>query len=524
MSPPPALPSNLAGHDPDLAIERGDKVLDIHDPGLDFYDEERGVARVPADDIGRTLLAVSVERVLDCPQPARGAELPRREFHEVRVRAVHEPIAARSVPPRVQIDDYSQGVGDGGHGAQLQPIQLSLLHPGDGLLAHVRSSGNVDLPQTALSTDGPNQGGQSGVSHGRSMNRADYPALIGSPAVVWVGRQARMRSETGCCADLTGNLRPSFGVSVLYLADTQGKHMTALSKLPSKFSSLAVLAGLGLLVLSGCVAGTGGRASSSPAASSAPEASATPGGSPAAGFYLRAWQTQALAPQYTFGGLPVVTIADGRYIDGRVAVPAIYPGPIYIGPFERTISAKGVEAIVAEARADGLLGDKADFSDPRLVGGITAHIRLVVDGVTHDLTGPMPTDATTTAAAPGTASAFAAFWNRIGTIDFWLAAELGQSEPYSPASIAVLLTPPADAAAGITASEVAWPLASPFSAFGGPYGGSVYRCATVTGADLAKLLPVVQASNALTRFVDSTGAKVSLQVRVLLPGEASPCG
>jgi hypothetical protein len=45
----------------------------------------------------------------------------------------------------------------------------------------------------------------------------------------------------------------------------------------------------------------------------------------------------------------------------------------------------------------------------------------------------------------------------------------------------------------------------------------------VTGPDLAKLLPVVQSSNALTRFVDSTGAKMSLHVRALVPGETGPC-
>jgi hypothetical protein len=157
-------------------------------------------------------------------------------------------------------------------------------------------------------------------------------------------------------------------------------------------------------------------------------------------------------------------------------------------------------------------------------GSITAHIRLVVDGVTHDLTGPLPIDASTTAASPGTASAFAAFWNRIGTIDTWLTADLGQSETYSPSSIAVLVSPPAEAAAGIPAKEMTWPLTSPFSSFGTPFGGSVYRCATVSGADLAKLLPAVQSANALTRFVDSTGVKMSLQVRVLLPGEASLCG
>jgi hypothetical protein len=282
---------------------------------------------------------------------------------------------------------------------------------------------------------------------------------------------------------------------------------------------------LATAALAGCVA-SGGVASNVPA-SSVPAGSATVGpvgSAPAGGFYLQAWQTQALAPQNTFGWLPAVTIADGQYIDGRVAVPMIYPGPLYIGLSERSISANGISAIAAEARADGLLGDKSDFSASALVGSITAHIRLVVDGVTRDLTGPLPTDASTTFTAPGTASAFTAFWNRLGTIDTWLSAELGQSETYPPARIAVLVAPPADAPAAITVKEVAWPLASPFSTFGAPFGGSVYRCAAVTGGDLAKLLPVVQASNALTRFVDSTGAKMSLQVRVLLPGEASPCG
>jgi hypothetical protein len=297
--------------------------------------------------------------------------------------------------------------------------------------------------------------------------------------------------------------------------------MTVFSKMPSKLSGLAVLAALSPLALAGCVAGTGG--SSAPPSNPSATESVAPGGSPAGGFYLRAWQTQALAPQNTFGWLPVVTIVDGQYINGRVAIPMIYPGPIYVGLSERPISANGIAAIVAEARTDGLLGDKSDFSVGAMPGSILAHINLTVDGVTRDLTGPLPTDAMTTA-APGTASAFSAFWNRVGTIDTWLAAELGQSASYSPASLAVLLEPPADASVGIAPREVPWPLTSPVAAFGQPFGGSVYRCAVVTGADLTKLLPVVQASNALTRFVDSSGAKVSLQVRVLVPGEASPCG
>jgi hypothetical protein len=290
-----------------------------------------------------------------------------------------------------------------------------------------------------------------------------------------------------------------------------------------RVASLARLAGASLtaaLLIAGCVGAAGSTPSPAP---TTPGSTPTPIGPPTTGFYLMASQTQALAPQETFGWLPVATISDGQYVDGRVAIPMIYPGPLYIDPSARSISAAGIAAIVAEARSDGLLGDKTDFSAGSAPGSILAHIQLTVDGVAHDLTGPIPTDASTAPGAPGTVTAFTAFWNRIGTIDTWLAADLGQSRPYSPSGIAVLVASPTDSGSGITPNEVPWPLATTFAAFGRPFGGSVYRCATVTGPDLAKLLPVVQSSNALTRFVDSSGAKMSLQVRVLVTGEAGPC-
>jgi hypothetical protein len=274
-------------------------------------------------------------------------------------------------------------------------------------------------------------------------------------------------------------------------------------------------------VLAGCVgSGSGGSGgpSSSPAPSAAPSTPAS-----TAGFYLRAWQTQALAPQYTFAWLAPVTISDGQFIDGNIAIPAIYPGPIYVGPQSRPISDAGIAAIVAEARKDGLLADKTDFATNALPGSITTHIELKIDGVTRELTGPLPTGLVPDSSAPGTPAAYQRFWNQITSINSWLAADLGQGKSFTPTSLAVLVTPPAEATAGIAANEKPWPLASTFATFGKPHGGSAYRCATVTGSDAAALLTVVVDSNLLTHFTDSAGAKASLQVRAMLPGEPDPC-
>jgi hypothetical protein len=177
---------------------------------------------------------------------------------------------------------------------------------------------------------------------------------------------------------------------------------------------------------------------------------------------------------------------------------------------------------VAEAQADGLLGAKTDFSEGLMPGAVSAHVELVIGGVTHELTGLLPTGPTPATVTPGTPAAFEAFWAKVSSLDTWLASDLGPSAPYQPTSIAVMLTKPADAPTGMTPQVKPWPLSSMFATFGTAMGAD--RCGVVTGTDLAALLPAVQAGNALTRFTDSTGASMSLDVRVLLPGETGSCG
>jgi hypothetical protein len=292
-------------------------------------------------------------------------------------------------------------------------------------------------------------------------------------------------------------------------------------RLPRHFARLAGIVCITILVAA-CTAASANPSGATNSQGSGASRDAT-GSAAVGGFYLRAWQTQALAAQYTFGWLPAVTISDGAFYDGMVAVPAIYPGPLYVGLSSRTITAKGTEQIVAEARTDGLLAARSDFSDQALAGSTTCHVQVTADGATHDLSGPCGSDGSGTTGAPGSSAAFAAFWGKLTGLSLWLGPELGVSQPYTPMSVGVLAIPPADATAGIAPNEVPWPLATPFASFGSAVGSAGYRCAAVSGADLQKLLPVVQAGNALTRFVDSQSMRKSLEVRVLLPGEPAPC-
>jgi hypothetical protein len=282
------------------------------------------------------------------------------------------------------------------------------------------------------------------------------------------------------------------------------------------------------LIGAGCVASSGAASPSvsavpSAVASDSPSASADPSPSIAVdGFYLRAYRTQALAPEYTFGWLPVTTIADGHYLTGSVAVSLIYPGPIYVGPASRPISAAGIAAVIDEARKAGLLGQTKEFGDDPKPGAMLCHLNIRLGGQVADLTGSCPDGQISGTPAAGTAQAFGAFWNKVEGLDQWLGAELGKSEQFAPTRMAVLIAEPSAETSGITPTEKAWPLASTFAETGVAYGAGM-RCVTVSGADLATLLPVIKSSNQLTRFIDSTGAKASLRVRPLVPGEPDVC-
>ena len=302
---------------------------------------------------------------------------------------------------------------------------------------------------------------------------------------------------------------------------SDGCPMTTRADRPS-FRVARLAASLVLPVLVAACTAAGGT--NPPGTSVSPGASGSSGPvSPAGGFYLRAWQSQAVAPQHIFGWLPATTISDGRFYDGRVAIPMIYPGPLYVGLSSQTISSGGIEAIIAEAQSDGLLGSKTDFAEQAMPGSVTCHLELVVSSVTHDLTGQCASDAAQTPGAPGSSAAFSSFWNKATNISAWLGPELGPSIAYVPSRLAVLAGPPAETQGGIAGGEKPWPLTSPFVSFGSPMGSSDYSCAVVSDADLARLLPAVEAGNQLTRFVDSQAVAKSLQVRVLLPGEPDPC-
>jgi hypothetical protein len=224
------------------------------------------------------------------------------------------------------------------------------------------------------------------------------------------------------------------------------------------------------------------------------------------------------------------TVADGMLIDGNVAVPAIYPGPMMITPWASSISDAGIEAIIEEARRLGLTEGETDFTaDVVMPGSRTATIELVIDGTARTLTGVPDLEVTCDEvgrcdAEPGTPQAFTAFWRELETAQTWLEPELGPTDTYEPTRVALLLTQPPTGEPGIEPTLVDWPFDTPIAEAGIEFpGGAGERCVTIADEALDQMLPVLQSATQLTVFVDDDGTQAGGLVRVLVPEEPSPC-
>jgi hypothetical protein len=72
--------------------------------------------------------------------------------------------------------------------------------------------------------------------------------------------------------------------------------------------------------------------------------------------------------------------------------------------------------------------------------------------------------------------------------------------------------------------QQAWPLDTPFSETGVPFPGAEGAiCVTLTGDDLATVLPALVNGNELTVFHDSVDEQRQAKAVVVVPGMVSPC-
>lgn len=235
------------------------------------------------------------------------------------------------------------------------------------------------------------------------------------------------------------------------------------------------------------------------------------------------WEGGFVPPSVLVSRLPILLVtADGRVITQGPQIE-IYPGPLLPNVQVRQLAPGELDKLIAFAKAQGLLKDAA-YDFPGIADAATTVLRITVDGTTYtvsayslaeagvdDATGMPVDDATREGRA-----ALRTFIDHVtGLGDD---AFTGPSTAYVADGYRVIASPfvpgPAD-----DWQPVEWPLA-PLATAGDPVvpGDDSTRCHVLSGADLAKVMPLFENANQLTPFT-SGDAQFILGVRPLLPGE-----
>jgi hypothetical protein len=241
-----------------------------------------------------------------------------------------------------------------------------------------------------------------------------------------------------------------------------------------------------------------------------------------------------VAPGFLVGQIPMLSI----YGDGRVVVPGaqidIYPGPALPSVVAYRISEEGIQKILENAQAAGLLGPDAHYDDPFVADLPTTTFTVYAGGGKHVISAYGLAEATGNDAQldPDVRRARAAlyqFEQKVGDVRGFLGPTV-VVEPeaqYQPTTMRIYVTAAVpDQSGGLQPNFQDWPLTTPLAEFGAPTSPSNgqlntggMRCGTVTGDDLKTLMPKLQVSNQLT-FWRSGAETYQLILRPLLPDES----
>jgi hypothetical protein len=279
----------------------------------------------------------------------------------------------------------------------------------------------------------------------------------------------------------------------------------------------SAIAALLVLGLAACAerAATGGPSASAPSSEATPS-EATPSGTAAAeGLVLRVEHTGGfVTPSMTAGRLPMVSVyADGRVItEGPVAL--IYPGPALPNVQVAEIDDEAVQDLVDRALAAGV-GETADLGMPPLADAPSTRFTLVTAEGTYEREVYALWE---TPEGGGLTTEQEEARARLSDLLSSLTDAGGAgTTPYTPESVAAVVTPWVDPEDGLVQPELPWPgPALPGESTGGP---ADVTCVTATGAEAQAVVAAAQGGNAATPWVTADGSRWSVTFRPLLPDE-----
>jgi hypothetical protein len=231
-----------------------------------------------------------------------------------------------------------------------------------------------------------------------------------------------------------------------------------------------------------------------------------------------------VAPETLLRQMPAFSMYGDGMVLTQGAQMEIYPGPALPSVIATNLTTEGMQALLRDALAAGL-GTNHSYTTMNISDMPTTMFTLVTNGTTHTtsvygLGAGGPTQGMSDDERRARA-ALERFSTELSDLRGALpAGSVGADHAYTPEGLRVFVQPPPDQQDPMLHQKaVDWPLATPLSRFGKPAAQAPdTRCGTVTGEDLAKLLPLVRSANELTPW--RSDGIYSLQLQVLLPDGA----
>ena len=226
--------------------------------------------------------------------------------------------------------------------------------------------------------------------------------------------------------------------------------------------------------------------------------------------------------------LPVVSLmGDGSLITQGAQI-RIYPPPALPSLVVTKLNDDGIQAILQEAAAAGLMNGDQHYDMFAIADAETTIFTVAANGETHTVSVyalSLTEDMVDIPEEEKEARRrLARFMNLMTGPGGWLptATIVEPEQQYEFERLQVAAQPESSAAPpdpDLPPGEAEWPLSTPLSELGDPYYLEMSRCFVVEGSDLTTLLPMLAQTNILTRWI-SDGERYVLYLLPLMPDQA----
>ena len=246
-----------------------------------------------------------------------------------------------------------------------------------------------------------------------------------------------------------------------------------------------------------------------------------------------AWEGGFMMPQMLVTRLPLFQLnGNGCYIVQGPQIE-IYPQPALPNLLETCLTEDGVQQILQEAEAAGLLDGDAEYPIDTIADAVTTVFTVNAGGETIRVeayaldfdASDVPSDALTPEQVEAREK-LAEFLAKMNDLGSWMPADAITSEEriYEIERLQIVAQPAEVANAGMETPEgieiqqLEWPLETPIVELGEEHFLDQGRCFVLEGADLGTILPMLKDANQLTQW-SSGGEQYQFLYRPLLAGE-----